>query len=112
MLTLCRDRFGEKPLYILRTDDGVYFGSEPKFIAALLGRGLRPNLNHLRRYLVNGYKALYKGRETFFEGLEELPSGHLLHLGPGRSERLERYWTPAFGHTCCGSTTGWGPVCC
>ena len=94
MLSLCRDRFGEKPLYVLRTEDGLYFGSEPKFIAELLGRPLRPNLNHLRRYLVNGYRSLYKGRETFFEDLEELPAGHVLHLGAGGKERLERYWRP------------------
>jgi asparagine synthase (glutamine-hydrolysing) len=94
VLSLCRDRFGEKPLYLLRTEDGLYFGSEPKFIAELLGRPLRPNLNHLRRYLVNGYKALYKGAETFFEGLEELPAGHVLHVSAGGGERLERYWKP------------------
>jgi asparagine synthase (glutamine-hydrolysing) len=93
VLSLCRDRFGEKPLYLLRTEDGLYFGSEPKFIAELLGRPMRPNLNHLRRYLVNGYKALYKGAETFFEGLEEIPPGHVLHLGR-QGERLERYWAP------------------
>jgi asparagine synthase (glutamine-hydrolysing) len=92
-LSLCRDRFGEKPLYLHRADGGLYFGSEPKFIAALLGRPLRPNANHLRRFLVNGYKALYKGRETFFEGLEELPAAHVLHVDAG-GEKLERYWTP------------------
>jgi asparagine synthase (glutamine-hydrolysing) len=95
VLSLCRDRFGEKPLYLLRTEDGLYFGSEPKFIAELLGRPLRPNVNHLRRYLVNGYKALYKGSETFFEGLEELPAGHVLHVSASGGERLQRYWEPA-----------------
>jgi asparagine synthase (glutamine-hydrolysing) len=40
-LTLSRDRFGEKPLYVFRGGDGVYFGSEPKLIFALLGRRLR-----------------------------------------------------------------------
>jgi len=92
-LSLCRDRFGEKPLYLYRADGGLYFASEPKFIAALAGRPLRPNLNHLRRFLVNGYKALYKGRETFFEGLEELPAAHVLHV-EARDEKLERYWNP------------------
>ena len=94
VLSLCRDRFGEKPLYLLRTADGLYFGSEPKFIAELLGQPLRPNLNHLRRYLVNGYKSLYKGSETFFEGLEELPPAHVLHVGADSGERLQRYWQP------------------
>jgi len=55
-VTLSRDRFGEKPLYLHRADEGLYFGSEPKFIAALRGARLAPNVDHLRRYLVNGYK--------------------------------------------------------
>ena len=71
-LMLSRDRFGEKPLFVFEDDTGVYFGSEPKFIFALLGRRLPINHDHLRRYLVNGYKALYKTTATFFNGLEEV----------------------------------------
>ena len=93
-LLLCRDRFGEKPLYLYRDATGLYFGSEVKFIAALLGQRLRVNRDHLRRYLVNGYKALYKGRDTFFEGVVELPAAHHLRIGADGSEMLERYWQP------------------
>ena len=93
-LTLCRDRFGEKPLYLYRDATGLYFGSEVKFIAALLGRRLAVNHNHLQRYLVNGYKALYKGGETFFEGLAELRSGHHLRVAADGAETLSRYWMP------------------
>ena len=57
-LTLCRDRFAEKPLYVYRDASGLYFGSEVKFIATLLGRRLDVNIDHLRRYLVNGFRAL------------------------------------------------------
>ncbi len=57
-LLLSRDRFGEKPLYLYRTPDGTYFGSEVKLLVALLGRRLEVNYEHLYRYLVNGYKAL------------------------------------------------------
>ena len=96
-LTLCRDRFGEKPLYLYRDESGLYFGSEIKFIAALLGRRLSVNRNHLRRYLVNGYKALYKGRETFFEGIEELRPGHALRIDAHGNERMWRYWEPKIG---------------
>ena len=43
-LSLCRDRFGEKPLYLHRDGDGgVWFASEPKALFALLGRALPPN---------------------------------------------------------------------
>jgi asparagine synthase (glutamine-hydrolysing) len=93
-LTLCRDRFGEKPLYIYRDATGLYFGSEIKFIFALLGRRLPVNGNHLRRYLVNGYKALYKGAETFFEGIAEVRSGHFLRIAADGGESLHRYWQP------------------
>ena len=93
-LFLCRDRFGEKPLYLYRDQSGLYFGSEVKFIATLLGRRLPVNLNHLRRYLVNGYKALYKGRETFFEGLSELEPGRWLRVDAAGGESLRRYWQP------------------
>ena len=93
-LGLSRDRFGEKPLYVYREHEDLYFGSEPKFIAGLLGRRLRVNHRHLRRYLVNGYKSLYKTNETFFEGLAELPPGAWLERGPGGEERTGRYWQP------------------
>jgi asparagine synthase (glutamine-hydrolysing) len=93
-LGLSRDRFGEKPLYLYRDGDDLYFGSEVKFIVGLLGRPLRVNHRHLRRYLVNGYKALYKTSETFFEGLTELPPGSWLERGPGAEEREGRYWSP------------------
>jgi len=84
-LDLSRDRFGEKPLYLYRDETGLYFGSEVKFIAALLGRKLEINYNHLYRYLVNGYKALYKTEETFFKGIVELNPGTLLSIEDRKS---------------------------
>lgn len=95
-LWLCRDRFGEKPLYVLRDGDRWYFASEPKMIAALRGRPLTANLDHLRRYLVNGYKALYKQPATFFEGLDEVPAATLVQLPDAGPPTAERYWKPEF----------------
>ncbi len=95
-LTLCRDRFGEKPLYLYRDASGIYFGSEVKFIIALLGQHLPVNLEHLYRYIVNGYKALYKKQDSFFKGLVELPSASILHLDAAGNEKQTRYWEPQF----------------
>lgn len=95
-LTLCRDRFGEKPLYLYSDAGGLYFGSEAKFVFALLGRIPPVNENHLARYLVNGYKALYKGRETFFSGLRELPAASTLTVAATGETTAETYFTPRF----------------
>ncbi|MHC4429216.1 MAG: asparagine synthase (glutamine-hydrolyzing) [Planctomycetota bacterium] len=93
-LLLGRDRFGEKPLYVYPGPDGFYFGSEAKHVAALLGRRLTVNCEHLYRYLVNGYKALYKNGAAFFEGLDEVRPGTVLELSGGR-RRQRPYWRPA-----------------
>lgn len=95
-LLLSRDRFGEKPLYLYRDASGLYFGSEIKFIVALIGHRLEINYNHLHRYLVNGYRALYKTKETFFMGIEELPPASALHIDFNQKETLHKYWKPEF----------------
>ncbi|HIO77887.1 TPA: asparagine synthase (glutamine-hydrolyzing), partial [Candidatus Poribacteria bacterium] len=94
-LLLSRDRFGEKPLYVYRDQTGLYFGSEVKFIFSLLGRRLDINRNHLYRYMINGYKSLYKGSETFFHGLEELPPASVFQIDSSGGETKEHYWEPA-----------------
>lgn len=96
-VTLCRDRFGEKPLYLYRDGEGgLYFGSEVKAITALLGRKLPVNVQHLYRYMVNGYKDLFKDSETYFEGLSQLGPGELLTIGAGGAESQRWYWNPSF----------------
>ncbi|MFA5087943.1 MAG: asparagine synthase (glutamine-hydrolyzing) [Candidatus Omnitrophota bacterium] len=93
-IVMARDRFGEKPLYLLRTPDGIYFGSEVKFLKALSGESLSVNMRQLSRYLVNGYKSLYKTPETFFEGVEEFPRATCASFdGQGR-EKMFSYWQP------------------
>lgn len=95
-LTISRDRFGEKPLYLYHSESGVYFGSEVKLITALLGRQLEVNLDHLYRYMVNGYKALYKDSHTFFKGLSELPPATYLRIESDGRETRRAYWEPRY----------------
>jgi asparagine synthase (glutamine-hydrolysing) len=95
-LMLSRDRFGEKPLYFYSDHTGTYFGSEPKFIAALLGKNLKINENHLLRYMVNGYKSLYKTDDTFFEGLKQVTPGTVLKINVHGFHSVHKYWEPKF----------------
>jgi asparagine synthase (glutamine-hydrolysing) len=93
-LLLSRDRFGEKPLYIWPRDGGLYFASEVKGLVSMTGVWPRVNEKHLLRYMVNGYKALYKTRETFFQEVEELPASTNLQVDTTGKRSSRIYWTP------------------
>ena len=95
-LMLSRDRFGEKPLYYYKSAAGLYFGSEVKFIAALLGQRLAVNYDHIIRNMIHGYKALYKASHTFFRGLNELPRASTLHIDADGCETVATYWQPSY----------------
>ncbi|WP_085906788.1 asparagine synthase (glutamine-hydrolyzing) [Kiloniella majae] len=95
-LFLCRDRFAEKPLYYYEDNTGLYFGSEPKFIFALLGRRLSPDEGQIKRYLVNGYKSLYKQPATFFQGLKEVPRAAFSVHRIGQPVKEVPYWVAEF----------------
>jgi len=95
-LLLSRDRIGQKPLYLYRDSTGIYFGSEVKFIVALMGHELEVNYDQVYRYLVNGYKALYKDGHTFFKGLTELPPATVLKLDQDGMEQRHKFWRPVF----------------
>ena len=90
---LSRDPFAEKPLYIMPYNGALYFGSEVKFLAALSGHKPAINIEHVCRYLVNGYKALYKPRTTFFHGVHELPAANSMILTGPTPVEPERYWS-------------------
>lgn len=93
-LILSRDRFAEKPLFYKRTSSGIYFGSEPKFISALSGSKLQVNMNQISRYLVNGYKSLYKTGDTFFQELKEVEFASVLCIDRTFQEHTHAYWKP------------------
>ncbi len=96
-LTLCRDRFGEKPLYLYRTTDGgFYFASEVKFISALANHRMAVNYDHLMRFMVNGYRSLFKQRAGYFIDLEQLPPATVLKVDAAGAESSWRYWTPDY----------------
>jgi len=103
-LILCRDRFGEKPLYLWRRPEGLYFGSEVKFLAALAGVWPEPDAARCLRFLAQGYKSIFRTAGSWFSGVFELAPGSWLGCGPGPGsgpgsgkERGGRYWRPAFG---------------
>lgn len=91
-LTLCRDRFGEKPLYVLHEDSETYFGSEIKFIETLRGRRLEVDDEQVLTYLAGGYRTIHKDLRTFFRRVREIEPGTLIRLDAHGKAVPRRYW--------------------
>ncbi|WP_416897448.1 MAG: asparagine synthase (glutamine-hydrolyzing) [Minwuia sp.] len=93
---ISRDPFGEKPLLWRAGGNGVWFASEIAALSALTGRRPAVNTDTVRRYLVNGYKALYKSEALFHEDVRELPPGCNLVIGGNGDVTIRRYWRPEY----------------
>lgn len=93
-LWLCRDRFGEKPLYYKKVGRDWVFASEVKAIEALTSEKEEVNYDQIMRYMVLGYKSLYKQGDTFFKNIQEVPRAHLIEILPGNKHDDECYWAP------------------
>jgi asparagine synthase (glutamine-hydrolysing) len=89
-LFAARDRFGEKPLYVLETDSTVYLSSELKALveAGLVAKRFDPMA--LYEYFTTCYVA---GPRTIFRGVRRLQAGHSLTVHDS-DLRVARYWAP------------------
>ena len=91
-LTLARDRFGIKPLYLRRAGEHVLFASE---IGALLAGGEAPRLDRaslLEWFLYRSVDGL--APRTLFEGVRSVLPGQVVTLAGG-VERSRTWYAPA-----------------
>jgi asparagine synthase (glutamine-hydrolysing) len=72
-LTLCRDSFGEKPLYYY-TDgmNNVYFASNINYILTMIGGRFKVDFEKIKNYLHLGFQGMYKDESTFFTDIKTL----------------------------------------
>lgn len=90
LLSLARDRIGEKPLYYGKTAQGFAFASELKAIRALCGNALEVNRNALAKFMQFGY---VPAPLCIYRGLSKLPAGHFVHIREGMPTSEPRaYW--------------------
>lgn len=93
-LFLARDRFGVKPVYYARLDDGtLLFGSEIKTILASGMVRAALDESQLPDYLANHAPS---GEDTMFAGIRRLPAGHTLRWKDGQIA-IARYWDLSYG---------------
>ena len=89
-LWLARDRFGEKPLFLDRRENGFAFCSE---LTPLLRRDRKKEIDPDATALLLRLSYPYPGT-TPVKGISELLPAHWLHVRADGSERSGRYWTP------------------
>lgn len=91
-LFLCRDRFGEKPLYYAALPDRFIFASEPKAILRLRGGAAAADEEVLLRFIATGDVPDGTGR-TFFDGVRQLQAATYATLKTGSVLAERRYWS-------------------
>lgn len=92
-LVLSRDRFGVKPLYIHRPPGGgLMFASEIKALLADPEVPRSPDLATVYNYAARHYRWVDGHRPSFFDGIENVPAGHVVTLhADGRIDE-RRFW--------------------
>ena len=103
-LSLARDRLGEKPLFVARTQAAIAFASEARAFAAAPGFMARTNPRSVALLLRYGY---LPGGASIYEDVQQVAPGTLVHLdavedmragatdagsGAGVFSKPERYW--------------------
>ena len=77
ILTLARDRLGEKPLYFGFKGKTLLFGSELKAIEAFPGEPLNINKDSLEKYLRYGY---VPAPHSIYKGIYKLSPGNFIEF--------------------------------
>ena len=92
-LFISRDRFGEKPIFYLKDNDGIYFASEVKAIQSLISKKLKIDYDYLKRYIIYGYKFLHMDNRTFFHQIFRMESATNMIISEDGIKTI-KYWEP------------------
>ena len=94
-IVISRDFFGEKPLYYFKNQSGIFFASNTNCLIDLIGEKKQINLHHIKRYLINGYKSLYKNNDTFFSGIKNFPKNNTTLIERELIYKKNPIWSPS-----------------
>ena len=87
-LFAARDRFGVKPFYYHKAEDGFYFASE---IKSLFAAGISKIPNEVVWASYFAYGSYGMPNETFWQDVNQLPGGHFLELSDDKLQFHQWY---------------------
>ncbi len=93
-LIVSRDCFGEKPLFLYKSQHGYFLASNINALISLVGKKFDINESHLKRYMANGYKSIYKKNETFFKNIFEFPKNSIIKFSKNLNKKEYKLWKP------------------
>lgn len=91
-LTLCRDWFGEKPLYYLNKDSGLYYGSNINYIIALSKTKNKINEEKLISFLSFGFKSIQSDNKTFDKNIRTIESSSAISIDKNFKVKKFKIW--------------------
>ena len=60
----------------------------------MIGEKKKINYTHIKRYLVNGYKSLYKNNQTFFSNIKDFPKNNVISISKDLNYKKNLIWKP------------------
>lgn len=88
---LFRDRFGTRTLYWRSQQDQILFSSEIKFI---LAKNTGIDKETLFNFMSLNYRMVYGRTNTFFDGINEIPTACICSFDDNLKPKIYRYWNP------------------
>ena len=96
-LHLCRDRFGEKPLYYLKDKSNFIFGSYYDYIINLYKhKSYKINYKKVEQFIINSWKSPHMNQdyESYFSKIFYVKPGTLITLNSDGKFRETQFWNP------------------
>lgn len=88
-MTVCRDRFGIKPLYFMKTDDSFVFSSEIKPILNISNKSIEPDLNIINHFLFWGNSDWKEN--CFFKGVKRLQPSSFIKIQFDTDVKIQKF---------------------
>ena len=88
---LSRDRFGEKPLYILQKQNDLYFGSNINYLLSLSNEKPKINFTKIKDYLNFGFRTIDLKNSTFFENIYNLEPNTIIRI-KNKNFTKKKFW--------------------